>query len=229
MKNLALLQSEFQKAVQNGTSPDGVIQSIQDSSLRSREQRLSVYLDAYRLRMTESLKDDFAALNQHLGEEKLEALALEYVRSHPSFDRNLAEYSQRFPAFLGHHHPELFEFAQREWMKIVSLQSAPVLNALTLAEVQSGAPFVLAVNPSLFSMDAPADGEVMVSFKNKSEVQFLNLSPDQWAFLNFFSAPRSMSEVENWIGSSGLDESLFTSLLTLWIQQGVLYCKRLTT
>lgn len=225
MKSLAALQSEFQRSAQSGELSKTVTELIHRAPTHSKEHRISIYHHAYLIRMTESVKDDFVALEQSLGEEQFEALVMEFVRRQPSSYRNLAEYSEGFPQFLRERRPELFDLAQREWMKIVTLQSALPPDALTLSEVQSGKPFVLMSHPSVYIASSGAGQSAKVSFFNRDQVRYLELSEAHAAFLSFFSVSRSAGDVEAWIESSGADGIAFADTLQSWIQQGVIYCK----
>lgn len=88
--------------------------------------RLSIYGDAYFLRIFEVLLLDFAAVSRALGEEDFRILAVEYLAANPSRSPSLSDVGEKFPAFAAAHRflkrlPYLAELAALERAVVVSL------------------------------------------------------------------------------------------------------------
>jgi hypothetical protein len=60
------------------------------------EARLSVYTEGYEIRLFESVREDFPALEYYLGEEKFAEKVTDYIRQNPSTFWDLALYSLSF-------------------------------------------------------------------------------------------------------------------------------------
>ncbi len=111
--SLTALEREFQAYVrqQGGAMPDRVVGDARADAL----QRLGVYADAYRLRLTEILGKDFPGVRHLAGAAPFEALAADYIAAHPSAHFNARWFGQRFPAFLETRGAALGEMARLEW------------------------------------------------------------------------------------------------------------------
>jgi hypothetical protein len=99
---LSEIQSAFQAAVLAGGKAYGtaILASVEDSSRTDRESLFSVYVDAYRLRLTEFISTDFPTLRLHLGDDAFASLVEDYVTSMPSRQRNARWYASRLPEFM---------------------------------------------------------------------------------------------------------------------------------
>jgi hypothetical protein len=111
--SLAELQSLFQRAVIEGD--DAVLDLIADSSREGREVLFGVYRHAYKARLVEILRNDYAELARVAG-DAFETLALAYVEAHPSRTQNARWFGTGLPEFLVSHasqgsHPEFAEIA----------------------------------------------------------------------------------------------------------------------
>ncbi len=103
--SLAELQTLFQRAVIDGD--DAVLDLIADNSRTDRETLFGVYRYAYRARLVEVLRNDYAGLAAVIAEEDFQALALGYVEEYPSRTQNARWFGAAFPEFLAAHpsHP----------------------------------------------------------------------------------------------------------------------------
>ena len=93
---------------------------IEDGPPIGRVRRLSVYSNAYFLRLLESLGSDFEAVKRALGEGRFRSLAAEYLAQTPSRSWNITDLGSGFPGFVKTHAPSLeFPFlpdlAELEW------------------------------------------------------------------------------------------------------------------
>ena len=118
MKQLAATEAQFQDHVLAGDS--AIAGEIDGGSEEFRDARLSIYRDAYRLRLTEVLGNDYEVLHSYLGDELFNDLAAGYIAAHPSTFRNVRWFGGMMAQFLGAapryaEHPELAELARFEW------------------------------------------------------------------------------------------------------------------
>jgi hypothetical protein len=100
---LAELQASFQDAVLNTAQPMPL--SIQPSRLQGAAERFEIYQDAYRLRLTEFLANDYPVLRMVLGDEDFNTLAMAYIEATPSTYRNARWYGRGLPDFMQAHAP----------------------------------------------------------------------------------------------------------------------------
>lgn len=115
---LADLQTRFRDfVVGDAPAPTDLAQSSQTTDA---ETLLSVYRDAYGLRLLEALGEDYRALGRLLGAERFEDLGRAYIAAtrsrHPSirwFGWNLSEHLRRDPAYADM--PMAAELAAWEW------------------------------------------------------------------------------------------------------------------
>jgi hypothetical protein len=96
------LQASFQAALLSGGDPAkaAVIDHLNDSMREHRATLLSVYVDAYRIRLAEFIADDYPCLRQLLGEEDFDALCEAYIVAEPSRFRSARHFSSRLPEFM---------------------------------------------------------------------------------------------------------------------------------
>jgi hypothetical protein len=85
----------------------------------SRASRLDVYRQAYVLRLTEFLSNDYEKLRTYLGETRFSRMARDYAAAHPSDTPNARWFSRHLPAYLRQSkaflpHPEVAELAALE-------------------------------------------------------------------------------------------------------------------
>lgn len=115
--NLVELQSDFQHILLNTEirGADWVADSIQGLS---SGQRLSIYHNAYRIRLIDTLFDTFAHTAAYLGENQFRTLTADYVQSHTSTHTNIGLYGKEFPDHLAQQLPndkEVAELAHMDW------------------------------------------------------------------------------------------------------------------
>lgn len=123
---LAQLQYSLQGYVLNQHNhTDGL--TIETAAF-SQQQRLSIYHDAYRLRLIDALQNDYPALQLTLGEETFSELMLEYIARHPSQHPSLRWFGEKLPEFLRTHvawqdRVATCELAMFEWAQIMAFDA----------------------------------------------------------------------------------------------------------
>jgi hypothetical protein len=131
---LAELQKQILSAV---TFPEGVrkavqlknhvglLDSIVDQPLLSREERLAIYGDGYFSRLIGSLKEDFGILVRILGEDEFENLCHRYLAAYPSHTTGIDEVGEHLSKFLltdplSETMPFLSDAASISWLGILA-------------------------------------------------------------------------------------------------------------
>jgi hypothetical protein len=116
MNELAQLQRAFQRAVLEHSPL--FAHSVVGTREATAEDRVTVYRDAYRLRLIEALAANYPRLREIIGEDAFDSIADAYVGTHPSsnpsirwFGEHLAQQMQR--SFAAQ--PWLGELAAWEW------------------------------------------------------------------------------------------------------------------
>ncbi|EKD54905.1 MAG: hypothetical protein ACD_60C00035G0005 [uncultured bacterium] len=118
MNELFYLQNSFQNYLINLS--DDFKKNIVSTKINSAETRLSVYRNAYRLRLIEALSTHYPVLKIYLGCKKFEELAVSYLSYYPSSYRSIRWFGDQLPTFLEKHpyyekFPYLSQLAQFEW------------------------------------------------------------------------------------------------------------------
>lgn len=127
MNGLRRIQEDFQDYLLSG---DGRIQvQVLGSEQVSATERLSIYADAYRLRLLEALDTDFPGLHALLGDAEFDAMGRAYIAAHPSPYFSLRWYGDRLGEFLRttepySKYPAFAEMALFEWAKSDAFDAA---------------------------------------------------------------------------------------------------------
>lgn len=148
MNGLRRLQEDFQDYLLTG---DGRVQArVLGSEQVSTTERLSIYADAYRLRLLEALDTDFPGLRALLGDAEFDAMGRAYIAAHPSPYFSLRWYGDRLSEFLRttepySKYPAFAEMAEFEWAKSDAFDAAEA----TLASIADMAAIPPAAWPGL--------------------------------------------------------------------------------
>ncbi|MFC4309655.1 DUF2063 domain-containing protein [Steroidobacter flavus] len=113
---LAELQRDFQRHVMHGH--ERIVDAVDGSASVPATLRLSIYSEAYRLRLTEALASTLPRLQQLLGKEQFAELAGEYIDLCPSSYPSIRWFGDRLPQLLTKSFPDrpwLAELATWEW------------------------------------------------------------------------------------------------------------------
>jgi hypothetical protein len=98
MRSLRELQLAFSTSVRNSGCP--APEALAPTTTGDREERFSIYRNAYPLRLIESLATDYPATRKLLGAERFDEFGRGYVESHPSPYFNLRWYGAELADFL---------------------------------------------------------------------------------------------------------------------------------
>lgn len=118
MFGLAELQARFVTALQDA-EVDGIDTWVNASGI-SASRRVAVYRNNSRISQTEALAGIYAAVQQLVGQDFFEQLAIHYNRQHPSTSGDLREYGRALATFLSSFEPVdhlhyLPDVARLEW------------------------------------------------------------------------------------------------------------------
>ncbi|WP_339409256.1 HvfC/BufC N-terminal domain-containing protein [Pseudomonas sp. EA_35y_Pfl2_R5] len=137
-------QAEVQSYLLNGdVIPHPALQaSLLGSAALTAEQGLAIYHNAYRARLLETLRGDYPAVHDWLGDEEFDALALAYLSAHPSQHYSLRWLGAQLADFIdGYLVPAqaapLSELARLEWAFTLAFDAADasVLSMAQMAEL----------------------------------------------------------------------------------------------
>jgi hypothetical protein len=134
----------------------------------SAEQRISVYVDAYVLRLGEALRTNYPALHQLLGDDEFDRMACLYLAAHPPAHSSIRWFGLNLATFLTAQSPyadipSIGELAEFEWALRHTIDAADA-QRITLESLQAIAPeswaaLTFSVHPAvsilLFQWNAP--------------------------------------------------------------------------
>jgi hypothetical protein len=125
--SLATLQERFHGAILCGD--DTIVADIAEGGAIGPRQRLGIYRDAYRLRLLEALRENFAGLTGLLGDDGFDAMAGEFIARHPSRHRSIRWYGDGLARFLEsapryRERPWLAEMARLDWAMLSAFDAA---------------------------------------------------------------------------------------------------------
>ena len=136
MSELRRLQHGFQSYVAAGGD---FAHAIVGDARAPAERRLRVYYDAYRLRLIDVLRKDFAGLAALLDDDDWQKMVIGYLATHPSSSPSVRWLGRHLPGYLAaaapwSARPELAEMAAFEWAWGRSFDAAdtPSLDATAL-------------------------------------------------------------------------------------------------
>jgi hypothetical protein len=73
---------------------------VSGASNKERARRLSIYYNAYRIRLRASIETDHPILGRYLGDEWFETMASAYIKAYPSSQTSLRYFCNQLPLFL---------------------------------------------------------------------------------------------------------------------------------
>lgn len=99
MESLGELQLRFQSHILNPGNSDR-ISWVSVAGRASPRYQLSVYANAYALRLKEVLESDYPAVGRAIGSERFDDLAEGYIQHYPSHSFTLREYGSHFQCYV---------------------------------------------------------------------------------------------------------------------------------
>jgi hypothetical protein len=104
------------------------------------EHRLGTYYNAYRIRLIDCLAIDYSTLENRLGREAFEDLALDYLAKYPSTAPSVRWFGRHLPEYLrdcydGDNQEFLLELARYEWAQAMVFDAADSDSLFRLEEM----------------------------------------------------------------------------------------------
>jgi hypothetical protein len=131
MLKLNELQSRFMDYLLH--ADESIAEEIASDTSHERARRLSIYFNAYRIRLRGSMEIDHPVLGIYLGDEGFEQMVTAYINAQPSTQTSLRHFCDRLPDFLRQHSPyqEIGELAplaefERMLMDVFDAADSPV-------------------------------------------------------------------------------------------------------
>lgn len=165
MNELMALQQRFLDYLRHGT--EEVVNDVVGANPDECARRLSIYYNAYRIRLRTSIETDHPVLGRYLGDDGFEQMATAYVDAYPSTHISLRNFCDRLPEFLRKHppfadHPVLSEIAmfERLLMDVFDAADAPRLEAsfLSALPAERWPELTVAYHPSVRCFVTPFNG-----------------------------------------------------------------------
>ncbi|MES2637508.1 MAG: DNA-binding domain-containing protein [Pseudomonadota bacterium] len=156
MSQLAQLQADFQAYLVDENKAAAFKNYIVDDAKVGAKKRLSIYADAYRLRIIEALANSYPKLKALLGDDLFDVTARSYLDAHPSTYRNMRWVGDKMQAHLTNtlpQHPIAAEMAAFEWALGLAFDSEDItvlqLQDLALVPAEEWADLQLVFHPSV--------------------------------------------------------------------------------
>jgi hypothetical protein len=173
-QELRNLQHDFQRHVLKGDA--AIMDAVNSTPAVPATTRLTVYSNAYRIRLAEALASNMPRLKELLGDAQFGVIAAEYVDAHPSQFASIRWFGDRLAQSLERSHPSqpwLAELAHWEWALAASFDAsdATAVGVECLASVAPGdwAALQLQFHPSVQYLELATNAQAL--FKALAEEQ----------------------------------------------------------
>jgi len=163
---LADLQNQFQTDILSGS--DRILPKLKVPANAARKSRLSVYQNAYRLRLVGILEEEYPVLCKYLGQADFWLLADRFIKAMPSHHPNARMFPVRLPDFMANDakvsdRPEAVDLAALEnaLSRAFDARDADIveMNALTALPAEHIAALEIAFGPSVASVPMSTNAE----------------------------------------------------------------------
>ncbi len=101
---LKQLQYQFLDQILNNENSSFSDQIIDDGEI-SKQDRIDIYSNAYRLRLKQCIETDHPVLGIYLGDDLFDKMVAGYIEAFPSHNTSLRYFSDNLPHFLQSHQP----------------------------------------------------------------------------------------------------------------------------
>lgn len=200
----------------------------------SKQERLQIYHEAYRLRLIDALRNDYPALEAYVGDDEFIALAIEFIAEYPSHNPSLRWLGEKLPNFLRNHEHwqepiEAVELAEFEWQQVMAFDAADTslasIDELRTLPPEQWMTLKLELHPSLQLMHCYSNAPMLWNAltKNKTAIP-VELSQETQAWLmwreNLQVVYRPIDTPEAWALKTFLTQKNFADVcegLCEWI------------
>lgn len=238
--SLAQIQSEISQAIKTRETNTELVSIVTERAPLTVAQRLKIYQEAYRIRMFESLSDDFPRVRAALKKAQFEELIYEFIQSQPSRLHNLGEYSETLldfllsaaikpPLLLSQKLAEfLHECATQDWLETISFHARDLNKdeAVTTNEIHAGLPFLIKKHPATHTLRTPT--KIFLASRGVNDTHVKVITENEFNLIKFLNVSRNIEEVSTRAEHLGIDSLSAQTLFSTWIQAGVIYCERIS-
>lgn len=187
MNSLLDVQSRFSQSVMN--NGDDVKSWLTESEIPG----LEIYNNAYRIRLLETLTQDYPALKQFMGEQSFETMASQFIQEYPSASFTLRTFGEHLFDFLRTHKDYsqltcLAELASFEWCltDVFDVADTPVVGVEVMNQLQPQAWPGLSVNlhASIKWLTLKWNiGDIYPALKSRTDMPEIVINPNRHYFL----------------------------------------------
>ncbi len=223
-QTLSELQESLYKIIRSQTKPDELLSLIIEKPPLSISNRIQIYQDAYRIRLFESIQEDFARVQEKAGPAAFKEMISHFIKMIPSKTKNLAEYSVDFPPFVENHYPSLYTLACLDWLEILSEKAPDPCDQLSPQEIQNGIPFTVKLHPATHLQKIGI--EYWCSFRKLDKIYVKSFDKIEFEFLLKLMTPHSIHQVIDTCRGMGFPEDALQNKLSYWIENEIIFCER---
>lgn len=196
-------------------------------------QRLSIYQDAFLIRMVDTLAMDFVRLKETLDKEDeslFEKMVEQFIIEKPSCFSSIAEIGQNFSLFLRQHSENWYDLASLDWIEFLSFYTEDdSIRTLTADKVAAGIPFALCLKTSTFFFQSTnkdfLKSKYYVSSKADNNTLYVEeITEQDYLCLQELKEPKNLEQFYTILESSKINLSEAQTKLSNWFTKGLLRC-----
>lgn len=227
MKSLSLreVQKEFFNSVLNQNTSQELKKWITPKPSLSIENRVKIYQDAYRVRIHESINDDFMELKSQVGSKRFDSIVQSFVKENPSKVKNLAEFSRQFSDYLSLKYPDFKDAGLIAWTEIVSNYLPDPENILSTDQITLNDNCIIVVHPACQILKL--ENKINLFHRMQDEIQRKFLTEIEYDFFEFLSIDRSLQEITSYIEDHKINSNQLLCLISDWLANSIIYCKKI--
>ena len=228
MRSLSDFQESFYNAVVK--APPGAAEAlgVRDVAGVNPETRLAVYQDAYWIRLTQSLEEDFDGVLELLGSHDFEIAARAYLTSYPSRSAGLMDLGLNFPKFISEcaayrDVPGLADAARSDWADFyaINAERLPVGDLSGLLALDPEAQMAARLRFQSGLNFVSLSGEAHAVFRGVDGLERWTLSLPEAQILKRLGDGSTLGEALNFWTENGNDPGLLFALLGRCASQGM--------
>ncbi|MCB0369825.1 MAG: putative DNA-binding domain-containing protein [Bdellovibrionales bacterium] len=220
---LVEVQHRIQDSIKEKSLHKDLLELVIEKPPMSIVERMKIYQNAYYIRLTESLKEDFLRVQEVISTDIFFNLISEFINENPSRTRNLAEYSSDFPEFIKIKKPELYELALKDWLEIlVDYQDDPE-SVMDAEDIKDGKKFNILTHSS--AIWKKLNNSFLFAYRRQDEIIFEEIPEYELSILSFLKNGKSIEELGKYAVEISFSEEKLMLLVRNWTSKGVLFCK----
>jgi hypothetical protein len=246
--SLRQLQRQF-KVTLKSEAPNTLTSLVRENQNFLATERLSVYQEAYWLRLLKSLTDDFPAVANALGKKRMQEILREFLLAFPSRSWNISEVGATLPSFLRRSLRRMpayiAELAELEWIKnqVYYLKESPLPRSESNADASSiTEATTMFLNTTLHLWSAPWTGLARLPshdqklsprrknkpityavFRNSHELINCELTEFEAQLINYLKPGRELTQVIQFLSEAQASAKIIAKIFEKWTASGLLH------